>query len=600
MVESKLNNFRVQMKVLREALRNRDWIFYTLGIIFMITQAQFRLLQPWIIGTFIDNVIEGRDPTNLTILALADLAAAIISGVAGFYNRYFNEKAAERTIFHLRNRVFSQIQEQSIEYYNTQNTGQLLTRGTSDLEIIKQYLARDFRFGLNALYYFLSIGITIYILQPQFIDVFFVLFPFLLVISWIYGKKVRPIFIEARNSASEISNQIQEDIAAIETIRAFGQEKREKVSFDSSNKAYLNLTVKAQVIQGLSLPIAALIISIAGATIFLIGGGEIIGGSTDITVGQLVQFNLYMIELITPTRLLGNFIVGYNQTNVSGRRVFDILDDELSISEAQDAVFPKNFQGRIELKSVSFSYEPGIDVLHNLSWKIEPGSVVAVLGATGSGKSTLINLLPRFYDVTSGELLIDSINIKKLKLEQLRKNIGVVSQETFLFSRSIRENISFGKPEATDDEIIKAAKTANAHEFIMEFEDGYGTIVGERGVTLSGGQQQRLTIARTLLVNPKILIFDDSTSSVDATTEAQIQEALEQLMENRTTIIITQKVSSLRKAEEIIVLGQGEILEKGNHNSLIKKDGFYNKIYNSQQDPELEKEFNIILGGNNQ
>jgi ATP-binding cassette, subfamily B, multidrug efflux pump len=600
MVESKLNNFRVQMKVLREALRNRDWIFYTLGIIFMITQAQFRLLQPWIIGTFIDNVIEGRDPTNLTILALAVLAAAIISGVAGFYNRYFNEKAAERTIFHLRNRVFSQIQEQSIEYYNTQNTGQLLTRGTSDLEIIKQYLARDFRFGLNALYYFLSIGITIYILQPQFIDVFFVLFPFLLVISWIYGKKVRPIFIEARNSASEISNQIQEDIAAIETIRAFGQEKREKVSFDSSNKAYLNLTVKAQVIQGLSLPIAALIISIAGATIFLIGGGEIIGGSTDITVGQLVQFNLYMIELITPTRLLGNFIVGYNQTNVSGRRVFDILDDELSISEAQDAVFPKNFQGRIELKSVSFSYEPGIDVLHNLSWKIEPGSVVAVLGATGSGKSTLINLLPRFYDVTSGELLIDSINIKKLKLEQLRKNIGVVSQETFLFSRSIRENISFGKPEATDDEIIKAAKTANAHEFIMEFEDGYGTIVGERGVTLSGGQQQRLTIARTLLVNPKILIFDDSTSSVDATTEAQIQEALEQLMENRTTIIITQKVSSLRKAEEIIVLGQGEILEKGNHNSLIKKDGFYNKIYNSQQDPELEKEFNIILGGNNQ
>lgn len=466
------------------------------------------------------------------------------------------------------------------------------------MEIIKSYLRRNFRLGLNSIYYYTSIGLIIYFTQPRFLIVFFLLLPLLFGISLIYAKKTRPLFKQRRREYGEISNLVQESIGSIETIRAYTQEDYELKQFEQKNQEYLDLYIKTEVIRRLTLPVALLLVSFGSVAILYIGGLQIITSSSSgngITIGQLIQFNLYMLQLTTPTRLLGNFIVGYTQVNVSGNRVLEIVYSESEIKEDDNAEILTNPAGGLEFVDVNFSYDDNYRVLSNVSLITNPGEKIAILGATGSGKTTLIQLIPRFFDPSSGLIKIDNKDIRLYTLNSLRQAIGIVSQDTFLFSRSIRDNISFGKPNATESEIISAAKVAKAHEYIMRFPEAYDTIIGERGITLSGGQQQRLSIARTLLINPKILILDDSTSSVDAQTESEIQEALKTLLENRTTIIITQKISSARLADMIYVMDQGEIVEKGTHEELNELKGLYYEIYKTQEDPKIREELLTIL-----
>lgn len=596
-LDSQYPNLTIQKAVLREALI--DWKFYLIGILSMFAGVSMNLISPIFIRKIIDEAIVGQDTSNLWIYVSGIIAVALGAAVFNYGNRYFNDLGAEKTIFRLRNKLFEKIQTQSLKFLYEQETGQLMTRATADLSLIKNYLRREFRLGLNSIYYFVSIGFLIYATQASFLLVYAVLLPFLIVIGIIYGKKSRPLFRERRQAFGDISSKIQENIKAIETIRSFNQEKFEQKRFESDNEQYMNLYIKAEIVRGLTLPVALMIVSIGSVGVLLIGGYDLIVGISGlgaITLGTLVQFNLYILQLVTPTRLIGNFIVGYNRTNVSGERVFEILWSESEIKEKENAMFPDNFQGKIEFQNVSFSYENGVKILDDINLIVNANHTVAIFGSTGSGKSTLINLIPRFFDPTDGRVLVDDIDVRELKLELLRKNVVTVSQDIFLFSRSIKENISFGKPEATDQDIITAAKAAQAHNFITELPDGYETIIGERGITLSGGQQQRLTIARAILMQPRILILDDSTSSVDAETEYQIQNALEQLLENRTTLIITQKVSSARNASKIIVLENGIVLEEGTHEELLAQQGIYNKIYETQRDEELEREL-FIEGG---
>ncbi len=568
-----------------------------MGILSMFASVQVNLLNPVIIRNIIDQVLVNKDTTNLYFLVSSIILLSVLTGALGFSNRYFNEKAGEQTVYSLRNRMFDKIQSQSLSFLNQQETGQLLAKITSDLEIVKSYLSREFRLGLNAIYYFIAIGMTIYLTQKNFLIIFIILLPILLVISVVYGLKARPLFKERRKQYSLLSSHIQEKIQAIETVRAFAQEDREENIFGEANKKYFDLFIKSVIVRRLTLPVAVLLVSFGSIAILYIGGMDIISGRSDVTPGQLVQFNLYMLMLTTPTRLLGNFITGYTRTKVSAERVFDLINSDVEIIDPDNPVI-KDIDGKVEFHNVSFGYENMRPILIDISIQMEPGEIIGIIGGTGSGKSTLIQLIPRFFDPIEGYIKIDDIDIRDYQLENLRKNIGIVSQETFLFSRSIRDNIAFGKSDATIDDIIKASRVAQAHEFIEKFPEGYDTIVGERGITLSGGQQQRLSIARALLINPSILIFDDSTASIDATTENELQEALNTLIKNRTTIIISQKISSLRKAGKILVLDHGEIIEEGTHDYLIALKGIYYEVYRTQEDEELMSELEIILGGN--
>jgi len=590
------SNREIQKAILKEA--SNDWIYYFLGISAMFLGVLFNLTTPIFIRKIIDEVISGGDASNLLWYILAIIGIAIGAGIANYGNRYFNDKAAEETIFKLRNRLFEKIQNQSLKFLHEQESGQLMTRATADLNIIKQYLRRNLRLGLDAIFYFVAIGTIIYLTQPAFLIVEIAILPPLILISWIYARKSRPLFRERREYFGDLSNKIQENITAIETIRSFDQQQYESAEFDESNKEYLDLYIRAEVVRGLTLPVATMLVSFGSVAVLYVGGLDIIGfNQFGMTLGMLVQFNLYLLQLVTPTRLLGNFLVGYTRSNVSGQRVFEILWSDNNIKEITYPVDPKTIVGDIKFNDVYFKYEGSKQILSDINLHIPANSTLAIFGSTGSGKSTLINLIPRFFDPTAGEVLIDDINVREYNLKRLRKQISTVSQDVFLFSRTVKENIAFGRPDATDEEIIAAAKAAKADTFIHELEDGYDTVIGERGITLSGGQQQRLTIARAILMSPRILILDDSTSSVDAETEAEIQEALERLLENRTTLIITQKVSSARYADKIIVIEEGEIIEEGSHDELMAKGGIYTKIYNTQKDPELLRELQLIEEG---
>ena len=593
-----LSHLRIQTAILSEA--KKEWKYYLLGISSMVLAVQANLTNPILIRLVIDNVIVGGDSSHLLLYTLGIVGLSLLAGILNYGNRWFNDKGAELTTYRMRNQLFEKIQNQSLKYLQEQETGQLMTRATADLAIIKQYLRREFRLGLDGVYYFVAIGIIIYFTRPSFLLVLFILLPFLLVISWISANRTRPLFEKRRQYFGVISDKIQENISAIETIRAFNMEETEIEKFEEVNQNYLDMYMKAQVVQQLTLPIAVLMVSLGSVFVLFYGGIEIMSGSNSITLGMLVQMNLYLLQLVTPTRLLGNFLVGYTRTNVSGKRVFEILWSYNDIEEPENAVFPESLEGKIEFDNVSFAYENDQTILNSINLIIEPKQTLAIFGSAGSGKSTLINMIPRFYDPTSGVVKIDGFDVRTLKLEPLRRNVAAVSQDVFLFSRSIRDNISFGRPDATDEEIEYVAKIAKAHDFIIKLPKGYKSIIGERGITLSGGQKQRLTIARALLMNPAILILDDSTSSVDAETEFAIQEALETLLDHQTTLIITQKISSARFADMIIVIDNGKIIEQGTHDELMKIDGFYKQIYLTQKDPALEEELAIIRRSHNE
>ena len=589
MSEADLGVLKVQKELFKSSRKEAP--FYILGIGAMFAGTQLSLLTSIIFGRFVDEVIVPKDASRFWLYPILFLLATLLLSFMNYCNRYFNDKGGYRTIYRLRDQMFKKIQSQSLNYLSTETPGQVLAKTTSDLDVIRSYLSRNFRVGLNALYYYISIGLTIYFIEKQFLLVYFTLLPILFIISAYYGRTVRPIIKLRREEFGKMSSDIQEKVEGIEVIKAFGAEDIETETFRQKAQNYLDLYLKTVIIRNLSIPLAVFIVSAASVLVVIQGGILIINGTVaGLTVGELILLNLFMLQLRTPTRLFGNFIVGINSVTISGRRVFSLLHSEEDIKDEPDAKPLIIQEGTITFDDVSFSFDGRSKVLDNLNFTIEGGKTVAILGSSGSGKSTLIQLIPRFYDPTEGRILIDGQDIKQVTVDTLRKSIGIVTQETFLFSRSVRDNIAFGKPDATDEEIKEAARLARADEFIERLPQGYDTIIGERGITLSGGQQQRLAIARCLLVRPKILIFDDSTSSIDAKTEYELHKEISGLLEGRTILIVTQKLSSVRFAEKIIVLDEGEIIEEGTHEQLMENRGIYKEIVQTQTTFQLEKE----------
>jgi ABC-type multidrug transport system fused ATPase/permease subunit len=411
--------------------------------------------------------------------------------------------------------------------------------------------------------------------------------PLLIYQAYRYSSILRPLWRTLQDQMSILTTRVEQNLRGARIVKGFAQEDAELDRFTVENDVWYNISAKSALIRAINDPLVTFIANVS--TVFIIWYGGRLVASSQLTLGELVAFTSYLGQLAGPVRMLGRMVPFIAQAIACGERIFEILDAESEVKESPEAILMPQVKGHVRFDAVSFAYFGRRKVLDEITFDAEPGQIIALLGTTGSGKSTITNLIPRFYDVTAGSITIDGIDIRDVTLNSLRQQIGIVLQETTLFAASVRENIAFGKPNATDEEVISAAKSAQAHDFIMEMPNGYTTRVGERGSTLSGGQKQRVAIARAILKNPRILILDDAMSSVDTETERLIQQALELLMRGRTSFVIAQRLSTVRMAHQILVLDQGKIIDRGTHDDLLRTSGLYGEIYQQQLRPQEVK-----------
>lgn len=520
-------------------------------------------------------------PQALLIALVSIIIFAVLRGVFAFLQAYWAEKNSQAVAYDLRNDLYAKIQRLSFSYHDKNQTGQLMIRATDDVEKVRLFIGQGLLQLVGAV--ILLVG-TIIILFTSNVTLAWTAMPILpvaIVLFGVFASLAQPMFIKVQQKLSYLNTVLQENLAGIKVIKAFTREKEQQAKFRQAADDSMEQSIAVSRLFTFMFPFIFLVANLGQAAITYVGGKQIILGL--LSLGAWQEFSIYLMYLFFPVAQFGFIITQMGQASASAERIFEILDARSDIQDKPEAVQLPEVQGDVKFENVTFRYFGGGEpVLNNVSFEAKPGETVALLGATGSGKTTIINLLPRFYDPSEGRITIDGYDLRDVTIDSLRSQIGIVLQETTLFSGTIRENIAFGKPEATLEEIQNAARAAAAHDFIISFPDGYNTHVGERGQTLSGGQKQRLAIARALLLNPRILILDDSTSSVDLNTEAQIQSALDTLMKGRTSFVIAQRIGTVRNADKILVLDKGEIVEQGRHADLMENSAIYAEIYNSQ------------------
>lgn len=553
-----------------------------LGIASMLVAESANAVRPWLVRLLIDNSLLASRYDLLLTYVLMIVAVSVVRAISHFGQRYSMESIAQKAIYDVRNVLYGHLQRLSFGYYDDAQTGQLMSRVTSDVETLRRLLGFGIVNMLSAISSFTLTLIFMLRLDWKLTLLSMGTLPFLSYVVVQFSSKVRPAYRTIQEEVARMTAVLQENVTGVRVVRAFAQEDAERERFHDVNWAFFQRQLYAAKMWAYYFPMMNFISALGTSMILWYGGSQVIRG--EITVGALVAFNSYLMMLVVPLRMVGWVANLFQRAIASGDRVFEILDTKPLIENAPGAVDPGPLQGRVVFDNVSFSYghEDERHVLEGINMEVEPGQTVALLGATGSGKSTIIQLIPRFYDVTGGRILIDGTDIRSMNLDALRRQVGIVLQETFLFSASIRENIAYGRPGASMEEIEAAAKAARIHDFIATLKDGYETLVGERGVGLSGGQKQRVAIARALLTDPRILILDDSMSSVDTETEHLIQQALAFLQKGRTTFVIAQRLSTVKNADTIIVLQDGRIVDRGAHDELMDRSGFYREIYDLQ------------------
>jgi len=557
----------------------RRLAFFAYASLFLSTVAS--LINPFITRTIISQGIQmGNDPL-ITTLALLMVVVAMVGGVFQFLQGFLAENVSQGVAFDLRNELYEKIQRLSFSYHDKSRTGQLMTRATSDVEQMRIFLGQGFLVMLNAVVLLIGITIILLTLNWRLAAVTLPILPLALVFFAVFGSLARPLFTIVQQKLGAFNTILQENVAGFRVVKAFVRADDERRRFQAANEDLVNSALKVNRTLSFMFPVIFLIASLGQVAILGVGGNYVIQGT--LGVGELVAFTSYLLLAFFPIGQLGMILTMMSSAMASADRVFEILDAKSDVTDAPDAKPLPQIRGCVEFNHVTFRYFGGGDpVLDDVSFTIEAGKVVALLGATGSGKSSIINLIPRFYDATEGQVLIDGYDVKQVCLDSLRSQIGIVLQETRLFSGTIRDNIAYGRPDASMDDVIEAAKAAAAHDFIVEFPKGYDTPVAELGASLSGGQKQRIAIARALLMDPRILILDDSTSSVDLKTEAHIQAALQRLMKNRTSFVIAQRISTVQTADTIIVLDNGRVAAMGKHADLLECEPIYSEIYHSQ------------------
>jgi ABC-type multidrug transport system fused ATPase/permease subunit len=546
-----------------------------------VLESLATLASPKIVEEIINQVLYELELKTLIPLLLITLGIMIVKGVFLFAQKYLNEYVSQKMVYLIRNKLYSKIQSQSIDFFDRIETGQLISRGTTDINAIKRLLSSGFKNLLNAIVLYIGIFVMIGIADWRILIGELVVAPILLIIMYNFTKRNRSLFRAIQIKYGDLNSILSENVRGAEVVRASATENYEIEKFEKENQKYLDLNIKRAKLRSFMTVAFPFVLGLGSFLIWLVGGIQVLQGA--MLVGTLVALNSYVLLLTKPTNQMTYTIVNYQKGMAALDHIFEIIDLDKKIKDKPDAMELDEIEGKITFENVIFSYrEEEPPVVKNISLEISPGETVAFLGTTGSGKSTIVSFVPRFYDPQEGRVLIDDIDVRDIKVESLRNKISLVQQETFLFAKTIKENIAFGKPDATDEEIIEAAKIAQAHDFIMSFKNGYETQVGERGVTLSGGQKQRLTIARAILTNTPLLIMDDSSSALDFETEHQFHQAISELIKNRTTLIITQRLSTIKFASKIIVMDNGEIIEQGKHEELIENKGLYYYLYTSQ------------------
>ena len=520
-------------------------------------------------------------PRALVMAGITIVVFALARGLFSFAQAYLSQVLSQNIAFDLRNDIFSKIQRLSFSYHDRNRTGQLMIRATDDVERLRLFIGQGLLMALQA--FLLLIGTLIILMLTNFRLTLIILpvLPIALVIFMVFGRVAQPLFREVQQRLASVNTLLQENLAGLRVVKSFAKEPAEEERFGDRLDDLLEQRLVIARIFSFLFPFIFLVANLGQAAILYFGGRAIIEGN--LTLGEWQKFSLYLVYIFIPMGQLGFIISLMAQASASADRIFEILDAENRVQDKPNAITISEINGYVKFENVSFQYfNSGDPVLQEINFVAKPGQTIALLGSTGSGKTTIINLIPRFYDATEGRILIDEIDVRDATLVSLRQKIGIVLQETTLFTGTIRDNIAFGRSSATDDEIISAAKAASAHDFITGFPGGYETRVGERGSTLSGGQKQRIAIARALIMDPHILILDDSTSSVDLNTEYQIQKALDLLMEGRTSFVIAQRISTVVNADQILILDKGRITAVGTHEQLMNDSPIYADIYHSQ------------------
>lgn len=565
-------------RLIRYALPHWRLSLATLAVTLLGTVADLAI--PIFLREAVDEGLKEGAQTVLYVTAGLVVAFTAFKGLSQFGRQFMAEVLSQRVVFAIRNQLYMHIQSLSFRFHDQTRTGELMSRTTSDVERVRRFASMGIFQIVQIVLVTGGVAIVLFITDWQLALLALLIIPVLVGIALSFAKRIRPLFQMVQEAWADVNVVVQENLAGARVVRAFAQEGAEARRFAPVNALLNDRTVHVMRLFAMRAPLFNAILGAGQVAVLWYGGWKVIDGQ--ITLGTLVAFNTYLLLLMMPVRMLGMTINSFARAVASGERIFDILDERSEVLESPHAEALTKAEGRVTFERVGFKHE-GHAVLGDISFDIAPGQALGIVGGTGSGKSSIINLLPRFYDANDGRVMVDGIDVRDLTIDSLRAQIGIVHQEPFVFADSIRANIAYGRPDATREQVVTAARLAQIHGFIETLPNGYETVVGERGVTLSGGQKQRVAIARALVLDPRILILDESTSSVDTWTERAIQDALRKAQQGRTTLIISQRIRSVRHVAEIIVLDHGEIVQRGRHEDLINSDGLYREMWETQE-----------------
>ncbi|SET28971.1 ATP-binding cassette, subfamily B/ATP-binding cassette, subfamily B, MsbA [Oceanobacillus limi] len=557
---------------------HRKYFFISLFFLFFVTGIT--VVYPIILQLTIDEVVAKERYSFIPYIAIGFLVLMFIKGISTYLHQYLGDLFGITTVFHVRNSLYKKLQILSFKYYDNAKTGDIMSRLTADVEGFRFFLSAGFAELIRiALLILMSLSVMFYYSIPLAL-VTMAAMPFLAIVVFKFDKRVHPAFRGIRKSFGRLNTRVQENISGMQTVKSLSREDFEIGRFSGSNDNYRQNYLKTSNIWAKYFPLMEFIGNFCAVALLAFGGYLVI--SSQMQPGELVAFFSLVWYIMGPLMNLGFVINQFSQAKASGERLLEILEGKEDIVEKENAI-NKPIKGHVTFDDVTLTYvEDDDEALKNISFDAPPGKVVGLIGATGSGKTSITQLITRFYEPEQGQVLVDGHPVSDYQIKALRKHIGFVLQESFLFSTTIRENIAYGNPNVTEEQIVDAAKRAQAHDFIMDMPNGYDTLLGERGMGLSGGQKQRIAIARAICINPSILVLDDATSAVDMETEFKIQQALKEVMKGRTSFIIAHRISSLKHADEILVLEEGKIVERGTHDELVENNGPYQRIYDIQ------------------
>ena len=577
---------RILLRLTGYSLRHKRYLAG--AYVTMAAATLATMIIPRLLGTAIDQVLESGLRSQLLLVAGGILLVSLLRGIFSYGQNYLAEAVSQRAAYDLRNDFFRKLQSLSFGFHDREQTGNLMSKGTSDVEAVRWFTSMGLIRGLSLV---LMLGAVAAIMLTMNWRLALVTQAFLPIVIWraiVMSGTLRTTWTQVQTETGKMTTVLQENLAGMRVVKAFGAREHEEAKFENKASAVMRHTYSASRLFASQGSLMTFIFTAATGAILWVGGREVVADR--LTTGELAAFIFYISLLMMPVRMIGWLVNVLSRATAAGQRVFDVLDAESPVKEKPGAQPLPRVRGEVSFEDVSLAYDStDTPAVRNISFDGRPGQLVAMLGAPGSGKSTIVHLIPRFYDVTSGRVTMDGVDVRDVTLTSLRKNVGIVLQDVFVFAASLRDNIAYGAQDASPEEVIRAAQIAQLHEFAQSLPKGYDTWVGERGVMLSGGQRQRLAIARTILLDPPILILDDSTSSVDVGTEYQLQQALAGVVEDRTTFVIAHRLSTVRRADLILVLDHGQIVERGSHEELMEQDGFYRRIYDLQLSPQEQE-----------